>query len=400
MTTENNVIHGLFLLFEGLPKTIVESQVLSHANDIADIGIKMDVLTFAVTKSAYVGAMESLPALRVKYARVNIMVYRGFRPALPFSEILNGLLLLYILKKINIYPDFVRARTEYSTSVAAFVKRYVTFRLIWDARGDAISEFLGLPTYKHWIYGWAKKLKVNAIKRRLAIAKKQCDFALFVSEELQKCQAGDKLDKRKAVVPCVAANSKFYFCEELRLEARDKLEIMQDEVVLMYSGSLAHWQCIPETVALIVNALRSEKNVRAIVLSPDFQTFGKLFPECLHHRILCASAKFDEVNFYLNASDIGIMLRHENKINWVASPVKFSEYSLSGLLVVMGDAVEQASDYASRIGNKISTPDLANIIADPAAAFTSRGERALAAKQLYDNCFKEVDWGRVYSKAG
>ena len=71
---------GIFLLYEGLPPSVIESQVLTHAHSMNENGIYMEVWAFAVTRHAYVEAINSLPRLLNAYS-ITIRVFRGVKPA-------------------------------------------------------------------------------------------------------------------------------------------------------------------------------------------------------------------------------------------------------------------------------------------------------------------------------
>jgi hypothetical protein len=159
--------------------------------------------------------------------------------------------------------------------------------------------------------------------------------------------------KNTTVIPCLADKKYFFFNHNLREVTRKKFSIQPDEIVLIYSGSMALWQCIDETIELIKDHLRAGENHKTIILTPDIELFINYFPSEIRHRIICLSVGLTEVNQYLNAADYAIFLRRKNLINKVASPVKFAEYCLAGLPIIMTDAVDQAYDFAINIGNLV-----------------------------------------------
>jgi hypothetical protein len=349
---------GIFLLYEGLPSTIIESQVLSHTKRMFELGFEIEVWSFAVTSEAYALAQEELQRLTKEYSTVKIRLYRGIKPAIPFSEICNAALLLWKMHQYKIKPPFVHARTEHATAIAAIAKKFIKFKLIWDARGDAISEFhetsKGLKKYLRWL----APLKLRAISRRLLLAQENSDYAIFVSDALRRLQGGCLPDDRTAVVPCVADERLFYFSPELRAKTRTKLGYANEDVVVTYVGSTAIWQCVPETVEIIEKALHANRNTKALIVSPDYDKFKKSFKSELIDRIIFISGKLSDINAYLNASDFGILLRKPGPINHVASPVKYAEYSLAGLPVVTTDAVDQVARFGRLIENIISPDEL------------------------------------------
>jgi hypothetical protein len=348
MNKENN---GIFLLFEGLPKTIIESQVLMHVRRMLKAGIVMDVWTFAVTSEAFEEAKAELSRLNKYYPEIEIRVFKGFRPAIPLSEFMNASLLFWHLVTNNRKPRFIHARTEHATMIAGIIKNLRKFKLIWDSRGHTAAEFIysinSLSIFKK-LFVIFKKI---VISRRIKYAFDKSDAAIFVSQALKLVHADAYPNDRCEIVPCLADESIFFFNEVLRKEKREELGIIDDEIVFIYTGSTAYWQCLPEMVEFLNNSLLNNPKVKAIILSSDTTWFIDKFNENLSDRIIFGSVPLHQINAYLNAADFGILLRHPNPINYVASPVKFAEYSLCGLTVMSSNSVDQVMVYGNILDN-------------------------------------------------
>ncbi|MEJ2527985.1 MAG: glycosyltransferase [Sulfurovaceae bacterium] len=63
-----------------------------------------------------------------------------------------------------------------------------------------------------------------------------------------------------------------------------------------------------------------------------------------HKNIISMFVPYNEVPHYLMAADIGIIVRDDNTVNKVSSPIKFSEYLSCGLPVIANDSVKLISD--------------------------------------------------------
>jgi hypothetical protein len=119
----------------------------------------------------------------------------------------------------------------------------------------------------------------------------------------------------------------------------------------MLFGSTSVWQCPTETIALMSELTKKSSSIWAIILSKDSERFEKLVEYSSLGKFRFVSAEFGEVNDYLNAADFAVLIREENAVNFVASPVKFAEYSMTGLQVITTNAVEQVVNYGAFIGN-------------------------------------------------
>lgn len=385
------VSKGIFLLFEGLPPTIFESQVLAHVRAVESAGVQMEVWAFAVTKSAYTSAVTILPRL-LKDHGVQIRLFRGVKPALPFSRQINALLLFRWLRHYKRNPDFIHGRTEYSTAVAAIIRSFIQFTLIWDARGDTISEFENKTSQMQAPFRWLAPLKRNAIKKWLNVAAKRCDRAIFVSQALRELQAPHLDLLKTAIIPCLADEQLFYFDQTLRTKVRSRLGYKEEDIVIIYSGSVAPWQCVPQTVKLMQHAIEANSRCHALIVTSHPQVFQALIPPALQKRFTVTSGVLKEMNGFLNAADVGVMLRERNRINWVASPVKFAEYSLAGLPVVTTDAVSQVSEFGRQLDSLI-LPSRTIDIASQVVRETRQSRANCARKILGRNSYINVIMG-------
>lgn len=106
----------------------------------------------------------------------------------------------------------------------------------------------------------------------------------------------------------------------------------------VYVGGMASWQKIEETVSLydkIRNGLNqpsklsivtndvtlAKEKISALTIKPDDIEFCSLSPE--------------EVSRFLQRCDFGFLLREQNIVNQVASPIKFLEYTSNGVVPIV-----------------------------------------------------------------
>lgn len=347
---------GIFLLYGGLPKTIIESQVIAHVRTMRKEGVDIEVWFYCVTRECFLNAKGKFKKLSNQNIPQNIpiKIFRGFRPALPFSELLNALLLNYHLTKEKSNPSFMRCRTEYSASVAGILKLMRNFRLIWDCRGDSEAEFLLKKRQWKGIKQAFSFLKLCTIRMRLFWASKQADEAIFVSESLKEVHAKRSRRYRSYVISSVADSKYFHFDSSLRANMRKQLNFSNSDKVVIYSGSLAVWQCFKETAYLIKTFINKDPCFKGIILSPDVEIVQEFLRDCSEESLFCISVSLTEVNAYLNAADFAFLLRRPGPVNRVASPVKFAEYCFAGLPIIMTNAIKQSYHLGNQFGNTIS----------------------------------------------
>lgn len=381
---------GIFLLL-GLQHTIIESQVILTCRALIDHGINIEIWSLCSSKKSYFDAQKQLS--KWKGYDVRFILFRGLRSGIPFSGVFNAMIFGYKLSKYKKKPDFIHCRTEYPTVVALFLKPFLKFKVIWDSRGDSANEFKLYIKELQKIRRLLAPIAILQINTRLWMSKLFADKSLFVSDSLRDLYFDEK-DERSKVIPCVADKKYFYFNHHLREKTRKKLFIQPNDIVLIYSGSIAVWQCIDETIELINDHVRAGGNHKTIILTPDTERFMNYFSSQIRNRIICLSVGLTEVNQYLNAADYAIFLRRENIINKVASPVKFAEYCLAGLPVVMTDAVDQAYNFSIDIGNLVrfefgKSIILNEITSDTKRSFISeKSEKLLSREKLIYSFFE------------
>lgn len=215
--------------------------------------------------------------------------------------------------------------------------------LVYDARGAHYAESLEYFRYK---YKWdnekleyEKHLEINAIQNS--------DLIISVSNKLVNYwKTNYKLILPKIeIIPCTLNN---YFKKTLIPEIetkslRKKVGFKDDQVVLVYAGSVAGWQSFEVLNKFLISILSFRKDVGVLFLSKaeikNLDCFH-LFPD----RVKQNWVAIEEVFNYLSVGDYGLLIREDTVTNQVAAPVKFAEYLSAGLDVIISPNVGDYSD--------------------------------------------------------
>jgi hypothetical protein len=343
---------GLFVLFEGIPATVFESQVLMHVLRMQSLGLHMDIVAFAPRAWIYSESKARLLALDTRGLKISLR--RCFRTSIPGARVANAVMLGLVLQNSKVRYDFLHCRTEYSAAVGGMLRMVGGPPVLWDARGNTIAEAAVHLSSEGYINNAMRNWRLAWINSNLRRASNTSDGALFVSDALRRCQGGCLSDQHVEIIPCVADENIFYFDPLLRSFTRVQLGFNDEDVVLVFSGSLAPWQCFSEIVALFRKLFEQAPNqVKLLILTPELDAAHeqcKSIPDFAKH---ITSVPLDAVNAYLNAADFGVLLRQPTAINHVASPVKFAEYALAGLTVLSTEAVAQVCEFGRELGNVI-----------------------------------------------
>lgn len=364
-------MRGALVLFEGLPPTVIDSQVLTHVRLARErLGIDIPVVSFACSQPVFEMSQKRLARAR-QIAGGEVTLARGVRPAMPGSLSINRQRLARALDSLgNI--SFVHARADYAAAVTGPLARRRQLPMLWDCRGDARAE---LHERFDQAALWLKPgvaLRDALMRRELSIAGENCTGACFVTPQLRDLMAEHLADQPRWVIPCLAPETEFFFDPDVRDRMRNELRIGAEEAVIIYSGSLAGYQGFDETVATFERVLAEGRKAKLIILTPAVEQARQKCAGLPAESVICRSVPHAEVNAFLNAADFGMLLRDSTPVNFVAFPTKFAEYALTGLKVVMKASPPACVEAAHRLGNFVA-------LDAPAVAFASAERAAVAA---------------------
>ncbi len=436
----------LYLLSEGLPPTVIESQVVTVLARLAERGLVFDLFVYQLQSprsewevarrlSEIRGRLPGQVRLWPWPARTRRMrASSGSHPSEPAGVSRRGWgvrtrdaaravilefahLALQILVLIEVAPAILRrdrvvvhARGN-AVKLALGLKRwYSGFRVVADIRGDAAAEYLYHAESRGLSMDSKEVRRELASLRRLeARVVRRADSVQCVSQALRRrleAEAGAQGDHIR-VVPCLADETLFRYDAAQRASLRRDLGI-SDEPVLVYSGSLLAWQ----NGAAMLDLFRQLKGrlapLHLLLLTPDRNAASALLQSSGLREgagVTLRSVRHQEVPGYLSASDVGLLLRDPHPLNLVASPTKFAEYVLCGLPVLASRGIGDLDDLteANRFGLTVGDyHDVAGVetvlralLAIPRTAVerTQRGRRAMAILGLGSH----VDgWTREY----
>lgn len=341
---------GLFVTFEGLPPTIADSQVVTHIEEMAKLGIEFELWVFAVTPQKCQNAtLRSKDLIDIK--KITTKVFRAVRPAIPFSEIINSGILGFNLWKYKNKFDFIHARTDYAAAVCGLLKWFYKPLLIWDCRGDTKTEFLA----KYKPQGFVQKLlaayKIFTLDIRRSLSAKTCDKAIVVSQKLFERVGKGVSNKQFMIIPSLASSDYFYLDIDLRKKRRRELGIKNNEILLIFSGSITEYQSFPEQIEFFEKIRQKNTRYKLIVLTPDIEKAKVDMVKLPAESYWLKKVPYSEVNSWLNAADLALFIRKHDEFNTPVSPLKFAEYCLAGLRIIMTDAVEQSFRIAKELDN-------------------------------------------------
>lgn len=300
--------------------------------------------------------------------------------------------LLKVLSKNNI--KIVHARSLFPGVLSLILNIFFRIEIIYDNRGVFIEEEI---LKGHW-----KKKSLKRIIFTLAevfLIKKSSHIVVVSNRFKSYVQNKYKL---KGKIITVIPNRTI-------LETLDKSDLIKTNkpVKFVYAGSGAVWQDIDELMLVLKDAKKIFGNIEINIISYDIEFMKEKLSKDLEISpyINFMNLSKSEVNSSLIKNNFGLLIRENNIINNVASPLKFAEYLSAGLPVLVsegvGDTVEWVEKY--KIGviirNKnynLAFKEMKEVLKDPQVYERCRiiAEKYFDIKYSIDQ-YKEI-YGIIY----
>lgn len=328
-----------------------------------------------VSLSEFVMKKEKIEYLRSEGVKVFVIPRTAEKFVMSFvfvvMAVFKSRLVVHVKKKkINpirlaryLFPSKVRIIVDMEGDVAA-QNDYLAKKTIDKGRLISLSE---------------QTVELNKVQKRNIV---EADGVKIVTNELLNLVA----DRHKltssdiskfCVLPTGFSSKRFFFNASLRGKYRKQLGI-DDKYVITFVGDVQYeWQNIKYVIKMYSYLTRSEiKYTPYLMLIVSDKSRGVAESFLSKYSIapgsfLLKSVDHKEINGYLNASDLGVLLRDDHMMNKVASPGKLGEYLGAGLQVMttpyigtysskmiengIGCIVEEFRD-AERLAKKVYCP--------------------------------------------
>lgn len=258
----------------------------------------------------------------------------------PVPQVINyfffaGKKALRIIKEYNI--KIVHARSLFPAIIALAIKKFSNgnIRMLYDIRGVLIDEEIYKGNWK------ASDLGVKILRRLENKLLRESDQIVVVSEFFKKYIVNKfsanihNLDEKITVI-----NNKTRLQDSLSAGSLIDLKV-PDKIISVYSGSAAYWQNVDGIFEFFRQSIAVFPNIELRVVSYDNSVFQKYMMENkeVAGHLTVINSNSDEVKSHLSECNFGILLREDNLINNVASPLKFGEYLAAGLPVLVSRGI-------------------------------------------------------------
>ena len=277
--------------------------------------------------------------------RVNDKIYNY--QIVDRGAILNFFFMLfYLIRNMKKY-NIVHCRSDRPMLPALIVNFFFRKKIIYDPRGLYGDELLYHNRYflgyifkmlEFFFYKMSSAVVVVSLRFKNYVEKKYALEKVFVIPTFSKVTDFDCKDN----------------CFNLRIQRN-----WRDNILFVYSGAYEKWQLIDRVMKLFHYINNAMPSARFVVFSKDKQLFEQAFQEnsISPEFYFIETIKSEKLTSALSVCDYGIILRDDDIINEVASPIKIKDYLLSGLQLICTNSIGDDSDF-------IRANDLGVIIED------------------------------------
>lgn len=299
---EPNKILYLVVMENAFQNNIFHNQVLPVLSAFANVhGLFVNpILEASHNRIGLVRGRQKFKHATVFYSPFPTYFFFSQWFVLPFVIIWACFPTLFFCIKQRI--SVIHARNLMSSICAVMVSKIIKVSVIVDMRGVHPDEGVLIGRWRH------NNLNYRIHKILEAWVFRSATKVTCISPNLCAYVKSIEPSSRPVFVPAMVNPQKIFFDQNLRQAARKKLKIEKDAVCLIYTGTLGAWHsfdALRKQVISISEKLDGKKIV-VIILANQSREFivQKLG---LDQDVVVQGVKPNEVNFFLNAADIGLL---------------------------------------------------------------------------------------------
>ncbi|UCE58876.1 MAG: glycosyltransferase [Phycisphaerales bacterium] len=361
MTGEAQPINLVHFVGEGIFSPVLDSQVLTPLRLLGEHAPHIDRTIVCLTSVRYQG--DSAVKVREDEIRKKIPGVTARFAYRPFLDVpLQGRIWARHLGRAlaergfsGDSPIIIHCRGHCTGAAAAIAKqRDRRLRILLDMRGDPLDEVQrpGLVgRYLAWLHrgflvrAFSAADGVNTVTKRLADVLRERGMQLDRGPDL--------------TIGCCVDTRRFYFDSTARSKHREELEL-KEKFVLCYCGAMSHWQRPDAVAGAFAAVLQHMPDAHLLIVSREADRLVDHLSRAgvgAEH-VTVRAAAHDQVADFLQAADVGLLLREDCPTNQVASPVKFAEYLRCGLPVILTPYIGDFGELVTRenVGRTVTFP--------------------------------------------
>jgi len=335
----------LFISWDGYQTTYAEGlfmPIFQKVTELSNQQYQFHYLQFSnASKKRTAITKATADKFNIPYQHVFINKYNKLSPLSHLSAIITLLQSPRIINKI-LKENHFDAIMPRSIFPAAMMNRMrgVDTKIIYDADGLAADERVDF-----------KGLKKSNFRYKYSLRTEQSMFekADHVITRSEKC-----VDVHQLRIPTLSRDlftvinngrDKNFFKPnaENRNQVRKELGVDDDELLLLFSGSLGDQYGWKEMVE-IVRHVNKKTKAKWLVLTVNKEFAQEHLPADLTDRTMIKHVPFNQMANYLNAGDVAFAIRQPSFSMQGVCPIKLGEYLMMGLPTIASKGIGDTED--------------------------------------------------------
>lgn len=344
----------LYISYNGMLEPLGRSQVIPYLHQLSDEGVRFTLLSFERPAAWEPDGLLKCKKLEQRLADDGIE-WRRLRyhksPSLPATlyDIAAGISFGQALVRRN-RIEMVHVRSTVPAAIALGLKKLFGIKMIFDVRGLVADEYVDAD---HWKKASIKYRLTKSMELRCLAAS---DGVVTLTESIWTImKEWPELRERKLahqVIPCCVDLERFRFDEAARAQRRAELRL-EDEFVLVYSGSVGGWYLTDKMADFFaaLSILRPDAHFLWLTNNGRDQVDAVFRGRGIStDRYTIKPASSADVPSYLSASDAGISFIKPCFSKLASSPTKNAEYLACGLPLVINSGIGDSDALVLREG--------------------------------------------------
>lgn len=244
--------------------------------------------------------------------------------------------LFYLYENINKY-EIVHIRGYFPMIFMLFLRNRYKGKIIFDMRGILPEEFkFRANTMKYKLYSKIFSfLEKYFVKKSDLIVVVSNNFKNYIKEKYDFIK-----DSQIQNIPTFSCKSDLVnnsFKDQYKFNTKDK--------VFVYSGSMEKWQKFDKIVCLFKRINIHIPESKLMVFTHQREIADEILSEKLNaenYRVDFVDNK--HLNAYLRSCDFGLLLREKHIVNKVSAPIKFNDYLVAELPVIISSGIGDSKE--------------------------------------------------------
>lgn len=382
----------LFISYDGLTDPLGQSQILPYLKGLSLLGHSIAIVS-AEKKDRYASRSASVKR-EIQGAGITWI-------PVTYSNSITGISAWVTYRRLRTASinwcrkekvAIVHARSDIPAIIGLELKRKFGLKLLFDMRGfwaderiDGGSWNLSNPIY-HWAYRYFKKQEMILLMQSDAVVSLTNAAKTYLIHHQSLRLAPEKI----FVIPCCTDLDLFSpdrLSPEWLLNARRRLGINEEDMVITYAGSLGTWYMLDEMLWFFSLLLRHRPHAKFLIITQDSDQ--RIVQQAVTYsipaeKIVVASAERDEMPVLLSLSHLAIFFIKNSFSKIASSPTKMGETLALGIPLICNAGVGDVSTMVVESGTGICIADFSE------ASLSRLSAEAVTLLQIPKSKIREV----------